>query len=357
MVALPIWSGVLLATLAWLIPLGQVDQAQSAIPPRYYGVNLASAGFAPERLPGIHGQDYLYPDQAIARPFAEMGMNTIRLPFVWERIQPVAFGPLQPEEAARLDASLTALGGFDTIILDVHNYARFHGKPLDKMDKGGEALADLWTKLAARYRTNGKVAYGLMNEPHGVSARAWRTMVDQSISAIRQTGARQLILVPGVRWTGGAAWFDGGSDSSAANLSGLKDPANNFLFEIHQYFDSNTSGTAKECVSASIGRERLSAVTQWLRKEQAGALLGEFGGSADPSCLAALDETLSFLSINGDVWRGWTYWAAGDWWGDYPYNIQPVNGVVKPQTRVIMRHLSRYRQTSSAAAAGAQPGQ
>jgi endoglucanase len=32
--------------------------------------------------------------------------------------------------------------------------------------------------------------------------------------------------------------------------------------------------------------------------------------------LAALDQTLKYISENSDVWIGWTFWAAGAWWGD-----------------------------------------
>lgn len=355
MAAFPTFLTSLMAAAALLVPMTPTSSMQRRTLPLHYGVNLSSAGFAPDKLPGVHGTDYLYPNGKIAEPFAAMGMNTVRLPFLWERLQPKQFGEFNAAEAARLDQSVAAFAGFKTIILDVHNYARFRDQPLDKMSRGGEALADLWSKLATRYATNPRIAFGLMNEPHGVSAVAWRRMVDQSIGAIRRSGAKQLILVPGVRWTGGAAWFDGGSDSSASAMTGVKDPANNFLFEIHQYFDRDNSGTSSKCVSRTIGRQRLAAVTAWLRKERAGGLLGEFGSSVEPTCLAALNDTLVFMESNGDVWRGWTYWAGGDWWGDYPYSIQPVAGKPRPQGMVLKQHLTRYQRAAMGDKRNAQP--
>lgn len=309
----------------------------------YYGVNIGSAGFAPERLPGVHGQDYIYPDRAVAAPFVEMRMTTARLPFLWERLQPELFGPLDPAEAARLDKAIADLDGFSTIILDLHNYARYRGQRLDQMPQGGAALADLWDKLARRVKANPRVAYGIMNEPHDVGGLAWRPIAQASINAIRRTGATQLILVPGVNWTGGAAWFDGNADSSASTMGAITDPANNYVFEIHQYFDYDSSGTSYTCVDAAIGEQRLAAVTRWMRDRGKRAVLGEFGASSDPTCLAALDRTLTFLNQNSDVWKGWTYWAAGAWWGDYPFSIQPQNGVMKPQASVLKQHVDRYR--------------
>jgi endoglucanase len=36
------------------------------------------------------------------------------------------------------------------------------------------------------------------------------------------------------------------------------------------------------------------------------------------------------------VWQGWTWWAAGPWWGGYMFSIEPTNGTTdKPQMKVI----------------------
>ena len=56
---------------------------------------------------------------------------------------------------------------------------------------------------------------------------------------------------------------------------------------------------------------------------------------------------MAFLRENGDVWVGWTYWAGGDWWGNYPYSIQPQDGRTKPQGEVLKRHIASYRSSSS----------
>jgi endoglucanase len=42
---------------------------------------------------------------------------------------------------------------------------------------------------------------------------------------------------------------------------------------------------------------------------------------------------------NTDVWLGWTYHTAGPWWGDYPFSIQPEDGIDKPQMQVLSRYL------------------
>jgi endoglucanase len=331
---------------ASLKPLASAQVAQARAP-IYYGVNLASGEFGPKKLPGVHGRDYVYPTKAVAEPFKAMGMNTIRVPVLWERLQHQPMGPLDPAEIERLDKTIADLSDFKSVIIDVHNYGRYQGVALDQEGRSGAMLADLWTKLAERYKGNRRVAFGLMNEPHGMDSAEWRRIVDQSVDAIRRTGARNLVLIPGTRWTGGHSWNSGGPKSNAATLSGFVDPGRNFVFEIHQYLDEDSSGTKKECVGGAAGRKRLAGVTRWLREESAQAILAEFGVPPTAKCLAELDDMLAYLRENGDVWVGWTYWAGGGWWGNYPFSIQPKDGRAKPQSEVLQRHIASYRNSAS----------
>jgi endoglucanase len=308
--------------------------------PQYFGVNLPSGTFGKAR-PGTYNKDYVYPDRAIAEPFQVMGLNSIRLGLRWERLQHAPFGPLDALELARLDRTMDELSGFKAIIIDIHNYARYSGMKLDN-PANGAALADLWTKLARHYRGNPRAVFGIMNEPFGIDARAWRAVSDQSVAAIRATGARNLVLVPGTRWTGGHSWTKGGSASNAAAMNGFKDPGGNFMFEIHQYLDSNSSGTHPTCVDPTVGRRRLAGVTTWLREQNARGFLAEFGASAAPTCLQSLNDMLSFLEENGDVWAGWTYWAGGARWRNYMFDIQPEGGQPKPQSAILAQHIARY---------------
>lgn len=333
--AVPSTIAAALLAAAVFLPSGSLDRAQVNEPPRFRGVNLASAEFAPEKLPGVAGKDYIYPNKATAAPFAAMGMTSIRLPILWERIQPKPFGALDETELARLDASLADLAGFRQVIIGIHNYGRYRGQPLQSAD----ALADLWTRLATRYKDRPQIAFGMMNEPHDIRATQWRTVAEGTLAAIRRTGAKNLVLVPGANWTGGHSWFGGGDGPNSEAMAGLADPANNFAYEIHQYLDDDSSGSKPGCRGKRIGRERLERVTGWLRDRGAHAVLGEFGGDSSPTCLAALDDLLAYLRDNGDVWIGWNYWAAGDWWGDYPLSIQPKDGKERPQATVLRKYL------------------
>src|SRR4051794_41113769 len=53
--------------------------------------------------------------------------------------------------------------------------------------------------------------------------------------------------------------------------------------------------------------------------------LGEFAGANNPTCNAAVTDTLTFIQNNADVWLGWSWWAAGPWWGNYMFTLEPTN--------------------------------
>lgn len=311
--------------------------------PRLTGVNLAGGEFKPGRRPGVYGKDYLYPRPADLAFFARAGMNVVRVPVRWERVQPELAGPLSSEEMQRLDAVVRNAGQQRLhLILDVHNYARYAGRKVDE-PAIADGLVDLWVRLAKRYGDT-PVAFGLMNEPNGIAAAEWRPVVDRVVAAIRETGARNLILVPGVRWTGAHSWTKpAGGDSNAAAFADFRDPGANFAFEMHQYLDRDSSGTNPDCGSRDTGVERLRAATAWLRSVHARGFLGEFGASGDAECLATLDRMLGFLDQNGDVWMGWTYWAAGPWWPEhYAFSLQPGrDGTERPQMQVLRAHLAQ----------------
>ena len=96
---------------------------------------------------------------------------------------------------------------------------------------------------------------------------------------------------------------------------------------MHQYLDSDSSGSHTECVSTTIFQERLVAATQWLRENKKIGLIGEFAGGANAQCITSLNGGLKYLKDNNDVWTGAIWWAAGPWWADYIYNMEPPSGI------------------------------
>ncbi|MBN8955077.1 MAG: glycoside hydrolase family 5 protein [Rhizobiales bacterium] len=335
-------TSALVMFLSFAVTSGEASDQQNGRSQFLTGVNIAGAEFGEKKMPGKHGTDYFYPSRANMDLFIGKGLRTLRIPFRWERMQHALYGDVDAGEAKLLDDVVNyATGKGARVILDVHNYASFMRRPIGTADVPTDALADLWKRLAARYKNNGKVIFGLMNEPKGLATETWLDAANKSIAAIRSAGARNLILVPGNGWTGAHSWASRSYGTpNAEAMARVVDPANNFAYEVHQYLDSNYSGTKPECRSATIGVEKLTAMTQWLRAHKRRALLGEFGAGKDATCLAALDGMLTYMAENADAWMGWTYWAAGPWQPTYFTNLQPVNGVDPPQLQVLLRHVA-----------------
>jgi endoglucanase len=306
-----------------------------------HGVNLAGADFGESNLPGVYDRDYTYPTHAEVDYFVSRKLNLIRLPFRWERLQPVLGADFDPDELARLQGFVdyaTQRGA--SVLIDPHNYARYYGSVIGQ-GPSSEDFAAFWDRLAARFSDNPKVLFGLMNEPHDLPIDDWLTAANAAIAAIRNAGANNLILVPGINYSNAGAWYeDWGYGQNSKVMNGVVDPADRFIFEVHQYLDADSSGTSDTCVSATAGSDTLWAFTAWAKQQGKRALLGEFGAAANETCLAALDDLLNYTDAHADVWAGWAYWAGGPWWpSDYIFSVEPSNGVDKPQMAVLTQHL------------------
>lgn len=313
----------------------------SAEPLPLTGFNLAGAEFG--HLPGRAGTDYFYPSESDVAALLSHGAGVFRLPFRWERLQPKLGGPLDEAELGRLVAAVKLITDSGArVIVSPHNYARYRDEVLGSPDVPIDAFASFWGALAGTFRDNGLVAFGLMNEPHDIGVTTWRDAAGAALAAIRGRGAANLILVPGAAWTGGHNWAspDHGV-SNAVAMADIHDPLDNFAYEIHQYLDADYSGTHGTCKADDVGVKALEGVTDWLDRHRAKAFLAEFGSTTDANCLRAMDNMLSFVEAHPSAWMGWTYWAAGSWWGDNWMSAQPRDGSDPPQLTTLMKHMKQ----------------
>lgn len=318
------------------ITLFMAGQA-SADPLPLTGFNLAGAEFGP--LPGRAGTDYFYPSPGDVDELILRGANVFRLPFRWERLQPKLGAAFDADESARLVSAvrlLTSKGA--KVIVSPHNFGRYRDEVIGSAAVPMQAFAAFWRDLAALFREDGSVAFGLMNEPHDMPAEQWRDAANAAVAAIRQQNASNLILVPGADWTGGHSWME----ANASAMATIHDPGNHFVYEIHQYFDADFSGTHDVCADPAIGARSLEGVTDWLAQQKRQAFLAEFGSTKNAICLQAMDNALSFIENHPQQWTGWTYWAGGSWWGENPLSAQPLLGSTPPQLLTLANHIRRF---------------
>lgn len=287
------------------------------------GVNLAGGDFGDLGRP--LGQGYIYPDDASFAYWASKGMKLIRLPFKIERIQPRDHGEFSPVDIKEIDRCVAAAGKAGlTIVLDAHNYGKRNDKKMRVED-----LANLWWRLATRYKAQAHVAYGVMNEPMAWGAADWQAALREAVRAIRVTGAKGLILAPGSGWNGAHSFISSGN---AAAFEGFSD--SNYMIEVHQYLDGDSSGTHLQEYVAGKGATVLKPITDWARAKGHRLFLGEWG-FAMPAGAAEAKAMLTFMSENADVWAAHAIWAAGPWWGDYPFSVEPRAGQDAPHLAVL----------------------
>jgi len=311
-----------------------------------FGVNLSGAELTPNALPGRVGTDYTYPTAEELDYYRKKGFTYLRLPVLWERLQPVAGGTLKSAELARLDAFLNEVRKRKMkVIIDLHNYGRYHG-----VLTTAAALADFWGKMSAHYVNNTAIfAYDLMNEPHNMQNR-WQNIAQASVNAIRLNDQVHAVIVAGGGWSTALHW-----EQFNANLT-VTDSANNLLFEAHQYFDADSSGRYLGASGRKYSQtyqfahgtrsyqdvlaERLYIFVGWLKKHGYRGMLGEFGVPAgagiDPAWLNLLTPLIQYLQTER---VGWTYWAGGPWWNKDAMAIEPahlVTGPDKPQMQALL---------------------
>ena len=348
-----------LAGLTGVAILTLPSSAQDAPKPRpaFTGVNLAGAEFG--KPGGAHGTDYKYPAAAEIDDIAQRGFTIIRVPFLWEHLQPDLSGDFAPDELKRLDAVVArARAKKLAVILDPHNYARRGDAVIGTDTLPNAAFADFWRRLAEHYRGRDGVIFGLMNEPHDMRTETWADAAQAALDAIRATGACNRVLAPGNDWTGAHSWSSGSYGTpNAVAMANLRDPLGRTTFEFHQYLDADWSGRAKTCEPPEKVVAALAVATQWLEAKGATGFLGEIGAGADPQCLAGLDAMLAHFDAKPKVWRGWTAWAAGAWWpADYPLLLRRVGEADTPQLAVFTKWRAPADRTFAAASCKARPG-
>lgn len=222
-----------------------LERVQSAPDGGRHGVNLAGLEFGTgdgfsAAQPGALGVDYFAEPAESYTWLADRGVDLVRLPVRWERLQPAPGGAFDEQHAALVEQQLDAAGaaGVD-VILDLHNYGAHDTDQLGSDALPDERLAQFWLTVSERWGAHpALLGYGLMNEPHDLgggdergAAAAWESTTQEVVTALRDAGDEHLLLVAGYDWSSLARWSDN-------HPSGwIDDPADAFRYEAHHYWD------------------------------------------------------------------------------------------------------------------------
>ena len=337
-----------------VVPTFPTPSSYTSVP--YRGINLSGAEFdAPsDSVPTAYDAWY----------FIQCGMNTVRIPFRWEYLQPpsqlnTAINFNQGYGKQLIDLVKALVAAKIVVILDMHNYMRY---PLNAGSIDGPIIglnskatvndyANAWQQIATQLVQanvdSNYVMLDLMNEPWSSSTSSLPTPTilanyNAAMVAIRETGFRGLLLLEGNAFSGALDWsknYYGIPNSQVFVPSAIKDPLNNYAINVHQYLGPDQNPTTGICISSTtlLSDKNFYTFVNWLKQYQLPAILTETGGIPTSSCYSDIDVYLSAVEANPyqpgiGGFIGWLGWTGGHAWYLVSDNVSDKQLFIAPDT-------------------------
>jgi len=333
----------------------------------FRGVNVSQAEWGDPLDYSYPNEGYAYPSAPTFNYFAARGLPFIRLVVKWEHLQPTLSGDLNAVQLENLQQDVAYAKAAGAVVSIVpHNEARYatlesqvanydsdacvidNPCPGSPVNVTSDDLVDFWVKMSNVFKDEPAVAaYDLTNEPHDMGVANWGQIAQKVLTAIRNNGDNKTIMIPGGGWSSAYLWpyYNG-------NAPFINDPANNYYYEAHLYFDHDFSGTYassydQEAANTenppfgpNVGADRVAPFVAWCTANKVPCYLGEYGiPNDDPRWLTVLENFLTALDAAG---MPGTYWAAGELWQNYPLSVQPANNFTTDaeQLPTLLGHLA-----------------
>lgn len=342
---------LLAAAPAMLLP-GSLRAARAAPWTWQFYANVSFQGLeGGSVVPGVEGTHYFAASAADLQYVAARSSGPSRLPFLWERLQPSAGGPLDPTYLSQILSVAGAAAGLGrTVVLDCHNYMHRKVNGVDRYVDNPDGvltrdhLADLWAKVArACLDAPGVSGYDIMNEPQGpFGARGYSAdlaaIMQASVDAIGTVDTARAIFIEGKAWSSAANWVSNNPSYP------LVDRYDRLVYSAHCYPDFDASGTHYDYASqlahnipTTVLVDRTSGFARWCRKNQLRGHIGETNvGVDDTRWLAVLNAGLAFWKAQNIPVNLWMY---GSHFGPNPYNLCPSAGTEPWQWSVVRKYL------------------
>jgi endoglucanase len=319
---------------------------QRALERYRYGVALAGLEFGDSVFPGRHRAEVQEPPEDRYPYYASRGLRSVRLPYLWERLQPDLYGeldgaldllsvhrangPVLFRDVVRRHLDLAHQHGMK-VLLDPHNYgARALRRDGAWVTTGGTgrmgrfaigspevpvaAFADFCARLAAEYGDHpALLALDIMNEPVQMPGEGdgWFTAAQAAVLAVRRVRPDILLFIEGYRYANPFRW-----PQLNPRLHELEDPSDKLVFSAHLYFDDDHSGRYRgeealrpgpRSTPARVLRD-IQPFFDWLDAHGLRGHIGEFGAPDRPEWKplpAALIDACAGRDLLMHAWADW----------------------------------------------------
>ncbi|TEA21585.1 Endo-beta-1,4-glucanase B [Colletotrichum sidae] len=190
---------------------------------KWFGSSQSGAEFGQDNLPGVAGTDYAWPDEAKVTTLLAQGYNTLRLPFLMERLSPDSItGAFNADYLAGLTKAvehMTSSGA--NAVLDPHNYGRYRNNIITDT----ASFKTFWSNLAKQFKSNEKVIFDTNNEYNSMDQDPVLQLNQAAVDGIRGAGATNWIWAEGNSWSGAHSWT-----SVNENMKGFADPLDKTVY-------------------------------------------------------------------------------------------------------------------------------
>jgi len=156
-----------------------------------------------------HFSDFAKPEEAAKRQkmladIAKAGFKTVRIPIcfsAWMELKrPYEWD--NPDALKMADSFIKwALDDGLNVVIDLHHPEFDRSVP--EADNP-ERIVNLWVRIAERYKNTDpeRVFFELRNEPHNITAEAWRWQAEQIIKNVREIAPKHTLIVGFHEWNG-----------------------------------------------------------------------------------------------------------------------------------------------------------
>jgi endoglucanase len=169
-----------------------------------------------------------------------------------------------------------------------------------------------------------------MNEPHDTGG-LWHKVAQYGVDGVREVDSFHPIYVSGDSWGNSQLW------PKVNPIPFVNDPRNLIVYEAHLYLDDDFSGTYKNrrATGEVVERleKRLNPFLNWLKIHNQKGAIGEFGIPMEDSLW--LPGLQKFLEMSDAACLDWFMWAGGSWRPSYELSLEPIDGIDRPQIRII----------------------